>query len=100
MHAHFTEEVIEELSREKKRLGTEHDYAEVISAQPLTDAQKNRLTQLLYQMSGKQIKLKETVDANHNIAGIYLKLGNLIIDGTLSQRLHQALARVKDSLTR
>lgn len=100
MHAHFTSQVMAELAHEKRKLETATDTAEIISAQPLTDDQKKRLVQLLSEKTGKKIKLKETTDTDHTIAGVYVKLENLIIDGTLRYRLHQVLIQAKESLTK
>lgn len=98
MHAHFVAQVMDELAHEKRKLETETDTAELISAYPLTDDQKNRLGHILSEKTGKKIKLREKVDATHNIAGLYIKLGSLVIDGTLSQRLHQVLKQAKENL--
>ncbi len=98
MHAHFVNQVLEELKKGQKRLEVKTDTAEIISAQPLNDDQKKRLANLLTDKTGKKIKLRETIDTNHNISGVYIKLGDLIIDGTLQQRLGHILLKVKETL--
>lgn len=98
MHAHFVNQVLEELKQSKRRFEVETDTAEIISAQPLNDDQKKLMANLLTDKTGKKIKLRETVNTDHNIAGVYIKLGDLIIDGTLQQRLGHILLKAKKTL--
>jgi F-type H+-transporting ATPase subunit delta len=60
--------------------------AEVRSAQPLTDPQREALLQRLSSVSGKQIRLNETVDASLK-AGFVARLGDQVFDGTVSAQL-------------
>lgn len=98
IHTHFVNQVLEELKQGKRRFEIKTDTAEITSAQPLNDDQKKRLTNLLADKTGKKIKLRETIDTDHNIAGVYIKIGDLIIDGTLQQRLGHVLLNTKERL--
>jgi F-type H+-transporting ATPase subunit delta len=60
--------------------------ANIRTAMPLTDAQKNDLQASLAKRYGKTITLAETVDASL-IAGAIISIGDNVIDGSASGRL-------------
>ncbi len=63
--------------------------AEVRVAAPLDDARKQRLAEALERVTGKKIELRVTVDENI-LGGVWAKVGDQVIDGTLRKRLDQA----------
>jgi len=63
--------------------------AEVTSAISLSDAQKSRLTAVLEQIYGRAITLQNEIDPSV-IGGIAVRVGDDLIDGTISESLEQA----------
>jgi F-type H+-transporting ATPase subunit delta len=66
----------------------QHDVAEVRSALPLTDEQRQRLAGALSEATGKQIEVKVIVDESV-LGGIVARIGDTVIDGTVRHRLEQ-----------
>ena len=62
--------------------------AEVISAVPLTEAQKTALCHKLTRKTGKRIRLSNTVDPSV-LGGLKIRYGGVQLDGTLSVRLER-----------
>lgn len=59
---------------------------EVRSAHPLTEPQRASLGDRLVRITGKKIQLQETVDRALQ-GGMSVKIGDSIVDGTISRRL-------------
>ena len=62
--------------------------AEVRSAIPLDDGQRERLAEALSRATGKQVSVKVIVDESV-IGGIVAQVGDTVIDGTVRNRLNQ-----------
>jgi F-type H+-transporting ATPase subunit delta len=62
--------------------------AEVTSAVPLDDAQKERLAQALSKVTGKQVEVLVVVDP-YVLGGLTARIGDRVIDGTVRTRLQQ-----------
>lgn len=71
-----------------------HVLAEVRTAVPLDDGQRAQLADALSKATGKTVELKVLVDESV-IGGIYAKVGDTIIDGTVKRRLEQLKEQVK-----
>ena len=69
--------------------------AEVISASPLSDAQRQRLQTALASQTGQQIELDVQVDPEL-IGGAIAKVGGVVFDSSLRTQLSQ----LRDTLTR
>lgn len=67
---------------------------EVRSAVPLDDAQRERLQRALSEATGKSVEVKVIVDPAV-IGGLYAKVGDQIIDGTVRGRLKQFQERLQ-----
>jgi F-type H+-transporting ATPase subunit delta len=67
--------------------------AEVISAVPLTEEQKDRLGQVLSRIQGRDVLVNVTVDPSV-IGGIKVRVGDEVIDGSISNRIEQARRRL------
>lgn len=63
--------------------------AEVITAQPLDDELKSRISSVLSEATGKEIALKCRVDEDI-LGGIVIRVGDRLIDGSLKGRLNEA----------
>ena len=66
----------------------QHEVAEVRSATPLDDAQRERLAQALSRATGKNIEVKVVVDPTL-MGGLVATIGDTVIDGTVRHRLEQ-----------
>lgn len=62
--------------------------AQVISAQPLTSEQRERLIARLSALSGKQVRLEVSEDAGLK-AGFIARMGDLVLDGTMTTQLRR-----------
>lgn len=68
--------------------------AEVRSAVPLDDKQRDRLEKSLSKATGKAVEVKVIVDPSV-IGGVVAKVGDTVIDGTIKRRLEQLREQVK-----
>ncbi len=68
-------------------------YAFVVSAEPLGDAQRKRLTEKLEKSTGKEVEAEFSVD-NALVGGIRVAYGNFVLDGSI----RGGLRRLKDTL--
>jgi F-type H+-transporting ATPase subunit delta len=73
---------------ERAAASRQHEVAEVRTAVPLDEAQRQRLTQALSEATGKQVEVKVVVDEKV-MGGIVATIGDTVIDGTVRHRLAQ-----------
>lgn len=71
----------------------QHRVAEVRTAVPLTDAQRERLAEALGRATGGQIDVKVVVDPSV-IGGVVARIGDEVFDGSIRRRLDQAKQRL------
>ena len=64
------------------------EVAEVRSAVPLSDDQRDRLAKALNEATGKQVEVKVVVDPSV-LGGIVAQVGDTVIDGSVRSRLDQ-----------
>ncbi|MBN2907761.1 MAG: F0F1 ATP synthase subunit delta [Rhodobacteraceae bacterium] len=69
--------------------------AEVVSAQPLSDAQKQQLAEVLKVSAGKDVKINTAVDESL-IGGLIVKLGSKMIDTSVKARLNALQNTMKE----
>ena len=67
--------------------------ADVTAAEPLDQAQLDRLTQKLAAISGKQIRMRFQVDPNL-IGGVVARMGATVYDGSVRGRLETLSKRL------
>jgi F-type H+-transporting ATPase subunit delta len=77
------EKLVERSAAERK-----HALAEVRSAIPLSDDQKERLAKALSENLGQQVEVKVIVDPEV-MGGLVARVGDIVIDGTVRHRLDQ-----------
>ena len=65
-----------------------HEVAEIRSAVPLDDALRGRLEKALSEATGKKVEVKVIIDPTV-LGGIYARIGDTVIDGTVRHRLEQ-----------
>lgn len=81
--------LVQRAAAEKSRV-----VANVRSAIPLTDDQRDRLAQALGKATGKQVEVKVVVDPTV-LGGIVAEVGDTVIDGTVRSRLEQLRAAIQ-----
>lgn len=67
--------------------------AKVKSVIPLTEEQHNKLTENLQNKYDKKVVLQEEIDKSI-IGGLYVRVGNDVIDGTVKSKLDEMKARM------
>jgi F-type H+-transporting ATPase subunit delta len=67
----------------------EHAVAEIRTAVPLTDAQRERLERALSQATGRTVDAKVVVDPTV-IGGVVARVDDLVFDGSVASRLEDA----------
>ena len=72
------------------------EEAQVISAQPLTDHQRGFLLGKIQEAVGHPLVLKEAVDPQL-IAGLMVRVGHWVLDGTLSSKLTEAVRHAENA---
>ncbi|MBI3011392.1 MAG: F0F1 ATP synthase subunit delta [Candidatus Omnitrophica bacterium] len=70
--------------------------ARAVSAFPLTSAQRKRLLERLQELLGSPVTLQESVDP-HLLAGLTITIGHLVLDGSLSSKLREAVRHAQDA---
>jgi F-type H+-transporting ATPase subunit delta len=80
-------EIIDELVQ-LSAAEADKEVAEVRSAVPLTDDQKQRLAAALEAATGKKVELKVIIDPGV-LGGIVAQVGDTVIDGSVKSRLQQ-----------
>ncbi len=94
------DELIEEIEKsDERRLQLDVETVEVAVPFPLTQVQQERLKKILSSKMGRSVNVKETVD-QEIVAGMVIRSGNLVLDGSLKNKLKGALAYVRESLSR
>ena len=73
---------------EKAAAERSHEVAEVRSAVPLDEGQRERLAVALNAATGKQVEVKVIVDPEV-LGGIVTRIGDTVIDGSVRTRLEQ-----------
>lgn len=73
---------------EKAAAERQHEVAEVRSAIPLDDAQRQRLAEALSAATRKQVEVKVIVDSTV-LGGLVARIGDTVIDGSIRHRLEQ-----------
>jgi F-type H+-transporting ATPase subunit delta len=68
--------------------------AEVRTAVPLDADQRSKLAEALSKATGKRVEVKVLVDPSV-IGGVFAKVGDTVIDGTIKHRLEQLREQVK-----
>ena len=91
----FTDELLDALdTMDASSITVDAGKVEFTSARPIAPAQKSRLEGLLKEKFQADVKVQETVQEDL-VAGLAFKLGSLEIDGSLSNRMKEAVEEVK-----
>ncbi|MFH0877351.1 MAG: F0F1 ATP synthase subunit delta [Candidatus Omnitrophota bacterium] len=87
LQAQLIDELIEDFKAvDKNRLSVQGSKVEVLTAIALTPEEERRLAEVLSAKLGRPITLEEKVDPAL-ISGLVIKLGGLVVDGSLKNKL-------------
>ncbi|MBI5872841.1 MAG: F0F1 ATP synthase subunit delta [Candidatus Omnitrophica bacterium] len=91
LHTQLIDEFIEELKKvDKEKLTVATDHALVLTPQAMTSQEQQVLKAVLSSKLGIPVSLEEKVDVSI-VGGMVVKLGGLIIDGSLKNKFNRAL---------
>lgn len=95
LQSHLIDELIEELKKvDKNRMAVKVDHAEVLTSSVLTQQEEHKLKEILVSKLGYELTIEEKIDTSL-IVGIVIKLGGLVIDGSLKNKLIRARVALK-----
>ena len=90
VHEGLIEDVLEEMGKiEQGKLQTKTDKGELITPYEVEKSKKEKIATILSKKTDKKISLEEKID-KELIAGVTIKLGSLVIDGSLAGKLRAA----------
>lgn len=96
LHTQLIDELIDEIEKlEKGKINAKGDKAEVVCAYTLGSVQKTKLKNVLSSSLNRDIKLSEKPDPQI-IAGLIIKMGGFVIDGSVKNRLRKILSMIKE----
>lgn len=100
IHAHLIDELIEEIGKsDGRRPELDVETVEVAVPFPLTQTQQERLNMIFASNMGRSVTVKETID-EEIVAGMVVRMGNVVLDGSLKTKLKGMLAHVRENLSR
>ncbi len=100
IHHHLIDEFIEEIEKsDGQRMLLDVETAEIDAPYPLTQVQEDKLRKILSTKMGRSVSIKGTID-QEMVAGMVVRLENLVLDGSLRNKLKGTLAYVRSSLAR
>lgn len=95
LHGQLVDQLLQEMTGlEAVRLESAVAKAEVSTAMPLKSEQRTRLQTILAEKAGRPVEVAESLD-DTVIAGMTVRLDNLILDGSLRNKLRDAVAYVR-----
>jgi len=95
LHQGLVDNILEEIEKiEPEKLKINIHKGKLITPYEIAKPKKEKIIAVLSKKSCKEISLEEEIDKNI-IAGITIKLGSLVIDGSLSGKLREAAEVLK-----
>jgi F-type H+-transporting ATPase subunit delta len=95
LHVQLIDELIEQCKKlDPGRLSSPASRAEVITSWPLTPEEEKKLREILFAKLGHELPVEERVDAGL-ILGLVIRLGGVVIDGSLKNRLMKAMRTMR-----
>lgn len=100
IHQHLIDELIEEVGKSDGRSQElDVETVDVTVPFPLSQVQKEKLNKILSSNMGRSVTIRETID-EELVAGMVVRLENLVLDGSLKNKLKGTLDYVRSSLSR
>ncbi len=98
IHHQLTNEFIEEIKNsDGERMQLNVETAEIAAPYPLTQVQEENLKNILSAKVGRPVSIRGTID-QEIVAGMVVRLENLVLDGSLKNKLKGTLAYVRSNL--
>ncbi len=98
IHHQLINEFIEEIEKsDGQRMQINVETAEIAAPYPLTQVQEENLKNILSSKMGRSVNIKGTID-QEIVAGMVVRLENLVLDGSLRNKLKGTLAYVRSSI--
>lgn len=99
IHDQFTDEVIAALDEfSPDKIKSEGDKAEIVSAFELTQAQKDKIKDILSKKIGKDIEIIQQIDKKL-AGGLIIKLGGFtVVDGSIKRRFQKLIPLMKEKI--
>ncbi len=98
LHSQLIDELIVEIEAlEKGKVKATGKEAEIICAYPLGKAQEKKLIDILSAKLNRGITLKKNID-EEIIAGLIIRLGGFVIDGSIRNKLKKILPVMKEKV--
>jgi vacuolar-type H+-ATPase subunit H len=94
IHDELITEVLMRIKKlEKDVFRVKSEKGELVSAYPLKKSEKDRIVSAISERTGYEVPLADKED-KELVAGVVVKLGSLVIDGSLENKLRQAEERL------
>jgi F-type H+-transporting ATPase subunit b len=92
LHGQLIHELVDELGRidKNKLAAVKADRAQVITSWALSPQEESHLKEVLFSKLGYALPIEEKVDSDL-ILGLVIKLGGVVVDGSLKNRLGKAV---------
>ncbi|OIO36238.1 MAG: hypothetical protein AUJ74_03210 [Candidatus Omnitrophica bacterium CG1_02_44_16] len=95
LHAQLIDDLIEELKKvDKAKLAVKVGIAEVLTPLPLSPQEEARIKEILVSKLDLDLKIEQKIEASL-IVGMVIKLGGLVIDGSLKNKMVKAMSALK-----
>ncbi len=100
IHTQLTDELIGEIEgSDSQGFQLDVDGVEVLVPYSLTDAQMAKIKKIFTSKMGLSVDIKQTIQPDI-MTGMVVRLGNSVLDGSLKNKLKEAMAYVRSSLSR
>ncbi len=97
LHAQLIDDLIEELRKvDKAKLAVKVDTVEVLTPLALSSQEETRVKEILVSKLGFEFKISQKIEPSL-IVGLVIKLGGLVIDGSLKNKMSKAMNALKNS---
>jgi F0F1-type ATP synthase membrane subunit b/b' len=99
MNDKLVEEFISELEKaDLSKINSDVNEIEIISSLPVSVGDQEKIKKTLQTKLNRQVRLYSNEDPKL-LGGILMKIGTMVVDGSLAERVHEAAAQMKQGLT-
>ncbi|MBP9732937.1 MAG: F0F1 ATP synthase subunit delta [Candidatus Omnitrophica bacterium] len=99
MNEKLVEEFIAELDKaDLSKINSDVNEIEIISSMPVSVADQEKIKKTLQTKLNRQVRLYTNEDPKL-LGGILMKIGTMVVDGSLAERVNEAAAQMKQGLT-
>jgi F0F1-type ATP synthase membrane subunit b/b' len=94
LHDGFVKSTLEEIAKvDASKLNVNTDKGELIIAGKISEEDKQKLIALVCEKTGRNISLEESLNKSL-LAGLVVKIGSLVLDGSLSAKFRESAERL------